>query len=70
MRYQKTKFIPPMPLLRTEKLPEGPEWLVELKLDGYRSLAIAGSKSAVGGPGSQGDFTARCHALRPFGHYL
>jgi ATP-dependent DNA ligase len=33
-------FIPPMLLLRTEKLPEGPDWLVELKLDGYRSLAI------------------------------
>ena len=34
------KFIEPMLLLRTEKLPEGPEWLVELKLDGYRALAI------------------------------
>ena len=29
-----------MLLLRTEKLPEGPEWLSELKLDGYRALAI------------------------------
>ena len=39
------KFIEPMLLLRTEKLPEGPEWLVELKLDGYRALAIkAGGK--------------------------
>jgi len=36
----KAKFIEPMLLLRTDKLPEGPEWLVELKLDGYRSLAI------------------------------
>jgi hypothetical protein len=25
-------FIEPMLLLRTEKLPEGPEWSVELKL--------------------------------------
>src|SRR5271170_4528280 len=33
-------FIEPMLLLRTEKLPEGPEWLIELKLDGYRALAI------------------------------
>src|SRR5580698_6742096 len=33
-------FIEPMLLLRTEKLPEGPEWLTELKLDGYRALAI------------------------------
>src|ERR1700719_191751 len=36
----KAKFIDPMLLLRTDKLPEGAEWLTELKLDGYRSLAI------------------------------
>src|SRR5579862_1346774 len=29
-----------MLLLRTEKLPEGKEWSYELKLDGYRALAI------------------------------
>jgi len=29
-----------MLLLRTEKLPEGPEWISELKLDGYRSIAF------------------------------
>src|SRR5215471_7555453 len=34
------RFIPPMLLLRRERLPEGPEWLYELKLDGYRALAI------------------------------
>jgi ATP-dependent DNA ligase len=34
------KFVEPMLLLRTEKLPEGPDWLIELKLDGYRALAI------------------------------
>jgi DNA ligase D-like protein (predicted ligase) len=33
-------FIEPMLLLRTEKLSEGPEWLIELKFDGYRALAI------------------------------
>jgi bifunctional non-homologous end joining protein LigD len=33
-------FIEPMLLLRTEKLAEGPSWLVELKFDGYRALAI------------------------------
>jgi bifunctional non-homologous end joining protein LigD len=36
----KARFIEPMLLLRTERLPEGPEWLVELKLDGYRALGI------------------------------
>ena len=29
-----------MLLLRTESLPEGPNWMFELKLDGYRALAI------------------------------
>jgi ATP-dependent DNA ligase len=43
----KGAFIEPMLLLRTEKLPEGPEWLIELKLDGYFALAIkSGGKNA------------------------
>ena len=29
-----------MLLLSTEKLPQGPDWLYEIKLDGYRALAI------------------------------
>ncbi len=29
-----------MLLLRTERLPEGPQWMMELKFDGYRALAI------------------------------
>ena len=33
-------FIPPMLLLRREKLPEGPEWRYELKHDGYRAIAF------------------------------
>src|SRR5580692_4763296 len=36
----RARFIEPMLLLRTERLPDGPEWLIELKLDGYRALAI------------------------------
>jgi bifunctional non-homologous end joining protein LigD len=36
----KAGFIAPMLLLRTQRLPDSPEWLVELKLDGYRALAI------------------------------
>ena len=39
-RKAKAAFIEPMLLLRTEKLPEGPEWVHELKFDGYRALAI------------------------------
>ncbi len=33
-------FIEPMLLLRSDELLEGPEWLRELKLDGYRAVAI------------------------------
>jgi ATP-dependent DNA ligase len=36
----KARFIDPMLLLRTETLPEGPEWGYEVKLDGYRALAF------------------------------
>src|ERR1700680_3176897 len=36
-------FIEPMLLIRTERLPDGPDWLFELKLDGYRALAIKSS---------------------------
>jgi ATP-dependent DNA ligase len=36
----KATFIEPMLLLRTETSPEGPDWQLELKLDGYRALAI------------------------------
>jgi len=35
----KAEFIPPMLLLRAERLPEGADWLYELKLDGYRAIS-------------------------------
>jgi ATP-dependent DNA ligase len=38
-RISSAKFIEPMLLLRTGKLPEGPGWLHELKFDGYRGGA-------------------------------
>ena len=34
------KFIEPMLLLRTDNLLDGPEWLYEIKLDGYRAIAF------------------------------
>ena len=41
MKYKtKAGFIQPMLLLRSDKLSDGPEWLIELKLDGFRALAI------------------------------
>jgi ATP-dependent DNA ligase len=35
-----SKFIEPLLLLPAETLPDGPGWTHELKLDGYRALAI------------------------------
>jgi DNA ligase D-like protein (predicted ligase) len=37
---RKAAFIPPMLLLRTQNLPEGPQWRYELKHDGYRAIAF------------------------------
>src|SRR6266404_2965816 len=48
-----------MLLQRTERLPEGPDWLYELKLDGYRALAIkAGGKPRLRSR-NDNDFTVR-----------
>lgn len=55
----KDRFIEPMLLLRTEKLPEGPPWIHEFKLDGYRALAIkAGGKVQLRSR-NDNDFSAR-----------
>src|SRR5215469_404269 len=37
-------FIDPMELLAVTRLPEGPEWVYEVKLDGYRTQAIRGDR--------------------------
>src|SRR6266545_2446474 len=39
-RKRKAAFVEPMLLLRADNLPEGDAWQYELKLDGYRALAI------------------------------
>ena len=36
----KAKFIEPMLLLRTPKLPQGKDWAYEIKCDGYRAIAF------------------------------
>jgi len=55
----KAQFVEPMLLLRTDSLPDGPEWLHELKLDGYRALAIkAGGKVELRSR-NDNDFTLR-----------
>src|ERR1700677_1853011 len=52
-------FIEPMLLQRTEKLPEGPEWLIELKVDGYRALAIKSGRKVQLRSRNDNDFDSR-----------
>lgn len=61
MAPQRTKatFIEPMLLMRTESLPEGPNWLVELKLDGYRALAIKSGGTVELRSRNNNDFSGR-----------
>ena len=40
-------FIETMDCLPVSKLPEGPEWTFELKLDGYRLEAVRGEKEVT-----------------------
>ncbi len=57
------KFIDPMLLQRTDRLPDGPDWLYELKLDGYRAIAIkAGGKVRLRSR-NDNDFNTRYPAI-------
>ena len=48
-----------MLLLRTNELPSGPEWLYEIKLDGFRALAIKTNGKVQVRSRNDNDFSAR-----------
>jgi bifunctional non-homologous end joining protein LigD len=52
-------FIPPMLLLKKESLPEGEDWLYEIKLDGYRAIAIKSGGNVRLRSRNDNDFTTR-----------
>ena len=59
----KAAFIEPMLLLRTEKLPQGADWSYEIKLDGYRALAIKTGGKVQLRSRNDNDFTERYSSI-------
>jgi ATP-dependent DNA ligase len=62
-RKTKAHFIEPMLLLRSETLPDGEEWIHEIKLDGYRALAIKTDGKVQLRSRNDNDFTLRYPAI-------
>ncbi len=52
-----------MLLLRTNKLPEGDGWQYEVKLEGYRALAIKSGGQVRLRSHNDKDFTKRYHGV-------
>src|SRR5436305_10831727 len=59
----KARFLEPMLLLRTDKLPEGNEWLYELKHDGYRGIAYKTGGKLYLRSRNDNDFSLRYPAI-------
>jgi DNA ligase D-like protein (predicted ligase) len=55
----KAKFLKPMLLLRTEKLPDSADWVYQLKVDGYRAIAYKDSGKVFVRSRNDNDFTMR-----------
>jgi bifunctional non-homologous end joining protein LigD len=63
LRKVTARFIEPMLLLRTDRLPEGASWRYELKLDGYRAIAVKTNGSVYLRSRNNRDFNARYPAV-------
>jgi bifunctional non-homologous end joining protein LigD len=59
----KAKLIDPMLLLRTDRLPAGDQWSYEIKLDGYRALAIKSGGKVQLRCGNNNDFNRKYPAI-------
>ena len=59
----RARFIQPMLLRQTAKLPEGAQWLYELKLDGYRAIAFKSDGRVHLRSRNDKDFAARYSAI-------
>jgi DNA ligase D-like protein (predicted ligase) len=59
----KATFIEPMLLLPSSDLPDGPDWLHELKLDGYRAIAFKSDGSVHLRSRNDKDFSQRYAAI-------
>lgn len=59
----KARFIEPMLCLSASSLPEGDAWEYELKLDGYRALAIKTAGEVLLRSRNDKDFSTRYHSI-------
>src|SRR5215831_9645089 len=60
----RARFIEPMLLLRTDRLPDGAQWMYELKLDGYRAIAVKSGSKAYLRSRNDKDFATKYPAIR------
>src|SRR5215831_18846682 len=59
----RARFIEPMLLLRTDRLPDGAQWMYELKLDGYRAIAVKSGSKAYLRSRNDKDFATKYPAI-------